>query len=456
MRSVFEIIGPIMVGPSSSHTAGMARIGAEAFRRLPAGEKEIHLTFSKKMEKTYGGHRSDSAALGGALGLTPDSPKLRAAYDLAAEQGISVRIDFFEESAVPENTLRVTFLYENGKHRSLTASSVGGGSIEILALDDKPVRLLPYCDFGETLPDANPLLPLPELLRIAREEQIPLWEQALRYEIQRSGNPRESIRARMESHWQAMKESVIRGQGQNAMLYGLTPGDDGKRLLAFAKEGKSVSGGLLPIATGYALGVLEQNASMGRVVAAPTAGSAGILPGILLAAGEQHPVPEEKQIRSLFTAALFGICMDEKGISFSGSVGGCQGEIGVSSALAAAALASLFTDDGDVIAHAMALSLKNLLGLVCDPIAGPIEVPCIKRNAVGVANACIACDMALSGIRSFIPPEEVMDALLDVEKRMPTELRCAAIGGLACSKTACEYRKRGQCGNEKAEPINEI
>ena len=134
--------------------------------------------------------------------------------------------------------------------------------------------------------------------------------------------------------------------------------------------------------------------------------------------------------------------MAERDVSFSGSVGGCQGEVGVSSAITAAGLASLFTKDPDVIFQAMALCMKNLLGLVCDPIAGPIEIPCIKRNAVGVANAYISADMALAGIKSYIPPDEVIDALIDVEKRLPSELKCATIGGLACTCTAKYIRKR--------------
>ena len=147
-------------------------------------------------------------------------------------------------------------------------------------------------------------------------------------------------------------------------------------------------------------------------------------------------------VDALFVSALAGVVMAEREVSFSGSVGGCQGEVGVSSAITAAGLTSLFTREPEAIFHAMAMSLKNLLGLVCDPIAGPIEVPCIKRNAVGVSNAFTAADMALSGIRSYIPPDEVIDALVDTERRLPQELKCATVGGLACTATACRLRKQ--------------
>lgn len=432
-----------MIGPSSSHTAGMARIGAEAFRRLPPGPEGIRLTFSRRMQATYAGHRSDSAVIGGALGLGPDSPELKEAYRHAESRGVSVSIDFFEEGEVPQNTVRVTFLYHGGGSRSLTAASIGGGSIEILALDGQPVSLSPFCDFGETLPGAAEPPSLEEAAALSAKEALPLWEQALRYEEARSGRSRGSLLSRMVAQLQVMRDSVAAGQGKNAMLYGMTPGDDGAKLLREA--GNSISGGLVPLATAYAIGVMEHNASMGRLVAAPTAGSAGIIPGVLLAASEAHGIPDEKLLHALFTAAFIGVVMDRRGVSFSGSVGGCQGEIGVSSALASAALTSLFTDDAEAITHAMAMSLKNLLGLVCDPVGGPVEVPCIKRNSVGVANAFICSDMALAGIRSFIPPDEVLDALVDVERRMPSELRCAAVGGLACTETACRWRS----GNTK-------
>ena len=157
---------------------------------------------------------------------------------------------------------------------------------------------------------------------------------------------------------------------------------------------------------------------------------------------QEYGFSDEKIEDALFVASLMGVVMENRDVSFSGSVGGCQGEVGVSSAITAAAIASLFTDDPEAITHAMAICLKNLLGLVCDPIAGPIEVPCIKRNAVGVANAFTSADMALAGIRSYIPPDEVIDALVDVEKRLPSELRCATTGGLACTATACRLREK--------------
>lgn len=436
-RSIFEMIGPVMVGPSSSHTAGMARIGAEAAARLPAGAVKIRLTFSRRMEKTYTGHRSDAACIGGALGLGTASPQLKNARELAEERGIGVSVDFFEEGEVPQNTVRVEFTYADGSIRSLTGISVGGGSIAIHAIDGKPCSAAPYSEYGDTLSSAEPIRSLREL------DGVPgtYAEIAVAYEMRRSGRTEEEIRSRMGNMLSVMRESVRNGLHKNEMLYGLTSGEDGKRLSGAAKGGRLPAGGVQAEAAAMALAVMEQNASMGRLVASPTGGSAGILPGVLLAMAEKYDLEDRKLTDALFTAALFGVIMDERGISFSGSVGGCQGEIGVSAAMAAAAEASLFTEDRTVIGNAFALTLKNLLGLVCDPIAGPIEVPCIKRNAMGCAAAMMMCDLALVGIESYIPADEVMDALLDVEQRIPAELKCAAVGGLACTETACRLRK---------------
>ena len=433
LKSVFEMIGPVMVGPSSSHTAGMARIGAESCRYLPAGAEKIRITFSRKMKKTFRGHRSDCAVIGGALGLSADSAELKDAYRLAEEKGIETYVGFFEEGEVPENTARVTFVYADGSERSLTAQSVGGGSIRILQLDGADTRLQPFSEYGETVEGAQRITEIKSLLTDPRS----FAEIAREYEGRRSGRPTEEIDGRMRQMLAVMKESVQAGLAGNSLLYGLTSGEDGRKLLDYG-------GGLCGVqdrAAAYAIAVLEQNASMGRLVAAPTGGSAGIIPGVLLAAAEEKQIPEDRLTDALFTAALFGIVLEERGVSFSGSVGGCQGEIGVSAALASAAEASLFTENKKTVANAFALTLKNMLGLVCDPVAGPIEVPCIKRNAMGVAAAMMMCDLALAGAESYIPADEVMDALKDAEERLPAELKCACIGGLACTETARRLRK---------------
>ncbi len=439
MTSIFEIIGPVMVGPSSSHTAGMARIGTAAHQIFGTIPEKIHLTFSYGMKKTYEGHKSHAAVIGGVLGMGEASPRLKHAIKEAVSCGIEINIDFFDES-VPPNTVLVE-MEKGDVKKSVLGVSVGGGSIEILQIDGKNSDFSPRLSYGKTVSEEFCISRIDEAVSLCREKGISLTELSLEYESRRSGVSPDKIRAGFSEQLAVMKESVEKGIcGNNQMLFNLTGGNDGRKMSDFAS--KSVSGGLIPIACAKALSVMEHNGSMGRIVAAPTAGSAGIVPGCLLTVCEHYGFSDEKAVDALLCAALFGVIMSHRGVSFSGSVGGCQGEVGVSSAICSAALASLFSDDSAACTQAFAMCMKNLLGLICDPIGGPIEVPCIKRNAVGVANAFISCDMALAGIHSFIPPDEVIDALIDVQKRMPKELRCTVCGGLACTKTATDFRNK--------------
>lgn len=509
--SVFEIIGPVMVGPSSSHTAGMARIGAMAYRIVAEQAAAIHLDLSPKLRTTYTGHRTDAALIGGAMGFRESSPEIRNSIQIAHDRGIQTWVDFLPEGKYPQNTARITVKTTSGVSYSVTGTSVGGGSIVISEVDSVSIRLqadayhvvvwseqplesqtLPACEnvqsglsekglqvtvltfihdpgaanvqalqnlagvrkvsavapvleYGVSLPGGKVYYSCEEACADAMEQKITLAEIAIRYEMARAGFDREAVVSRMYMHLEQMRKSVKQGQQKNELLYGLASGKDAAMLMKTVSAGKTISGGIVPTATAMALGVMEYNASMGCIVAAPTAGSSGIVPGSMIAVQEVFGFSDDQLVDALFVSALMGIIMAERDVSFSGSVGGCQGEVGVSSAITAAGLASLFSDDPNIIVHAMALCLKNLLGLVCDPIAGPIEIPCIKRNAVGVANAFISADMAVAGIKSFIPPDEVIDALVDVERRLPPELKCATIGGLACTCTAkCVREKLAQ------------
>ena len=505
--SVFEIIGPIMIGPSSSHTAGMARIGMMAHRIINESPAAIHLDLSPKLRTTYRGHRTDAALFGGTIGFRESEEEIRNAIGIAHERGIQTSVDFLPEGKYPQNTARISVTTWDGKTFSVLGTSVGGGSIVVSEVDQVPVQLQPdayhlvvwskealepgyfpdilstqsgnsphgmvtcltflkqpssekvdalrkmqgiikvslvhpVLEYGVSRPGHKIYASCKEACAEAQEKGISLAELSIQYEMDRSGFPREVIIERMRQQLHQMKISVNQGQQHNHLLYGLASGEDAHMLAQAVLAGKTISGGIVPEAVSMALGVMEYNAAMGCIVAAPTAGSSGIVPGCMVAVQKHHKITDEHLIDALFVSAFMGVIMAEREVSFSGSVGGCQGEVGVSSAITAAGLASLFTEDPDVIFHAMALCMKNLLGLVCDPIAGPIEIPCIKRNAVGVANAYISADMALAGIKSYIPPDEVVDALIDVEKRLPSELKCATIGGLACTCTAKCIRKQ--------------
>ena len=184
-----------------------------------------------------------------------------------------------------------------------------------------------------------------------------------------------------------------------------------------------------------ALATMETNGCMGCVAAAPTAGSCGVMPGSLVTLAEVQNANQEKIFEALLAGAMVGVLIAMRA-PVSGAIGGCQSEIGVASAMTAAGLVQLVGGSPKQVAHAAALALKNMLGLICDPVAGPVEIPCIKRNAIGVANAFAAADMALAGIDSIIPPDEVLDALINVQNLLPVELKGTLKGGLACTSTA--------------------
>jgi len=441
--SLFEIIGPIMVGPSSSHTAGMVRIGYLAHKYCPIAPVSIQLTLSYGMRQTYQGHRSDSALVGGVLGLGADSPDIKNALEIAKNRGISVMVDFFGETETEPNTVEIILTDRNGNRQSLRAVSIGGGNVKVIQINGENVSVDPVWEHGATVSEELVFDRYDSAVDYCRAHNLTLSELAVLYETKRSGFSEEATRGLMKKQIAVMKQSVSAGiAGNNPMLYNLTGGNDGKRLYDAVCAGNTVSGGPVMKAVTKAIGVMEHNASMGCIVAAPTAGSAGIVPGCLLTLQEEKGFDEDTLIDALFVSAFTGVIMAHRDVSFSGSVGGCQGEIGVSSAIAVAGITSLFTKDPAVVFEAAAMCMKNLLGLVCDPIGGPIEVPCIKRNAVGVANAFVSADMALAGITSYIPPDEVVDALIDVQKRMPVELRCTVTGGLACTQTAKCLRHR--------------
>ena len=214
---------------------------------------------------------------------------------------------------------------------------------------------------------------------------------------------------------------------------GLT-GGDAYRMRTAVEQGKNLTGPLLGGALYRALAVSELNASMGRIVAAPTAGSCGIVPAAVLTMQEQYQLTEEECVMSLFTASAVGMVIANNA-SLAGAQGGCQAECGSASAMAAAAIVELAGGTPDMIKSAVATALKNILGLVCDPVAGLVEIPCIKRNASGVAGAFVAAELALAGIRSAIPADEVIWTMKKVGDVMPTALKETAEGGLAATPT---------------------
>ncbi|MEK5444359.1 L-serine ammonia-lyase, iron-sulfur-dependent, subunit alpha [Fredinandcohnia sp. FSL W7-1320] len=272
-----------------------------------------------------------------------------------------------------------------------------------------------------------------ELVTLAEQHQVKIAEIMIRQEIEVTGLTREEIIAKMENNLTVMEQALERGlQGVKSQT-GLT-GGDAVLLQKYIKSGRALSGHILLDAVSKAVATNEVNAAMGVICATPTAGSAGVVPGTLFAVKEQLNPSRQEMIEFLFTAAAFGFVVANNA-TVSGAAGGCQAEVGSAAGMAAASIVEMAGGTPQQAAEAMAITLKNMLGLVCDPVAGLVEVPCVKRNAMGASNAITAADMALAGITSRIPCDEVIGAMYAIGKSMPSSLRETAEGGLAATPT---------------------
>lgn len=258
-------------------------------------------------------------------------------------------------------------------------------------------------------------------------------------EIELSGRSRSEIIQLMTKNLEVMKASVQKGLSPDTSRSGLT-GGDAKKLDDYIKKGKTLSDLTILSAARNAIAVNEHNAKMGLVCATPTAGSAGCLPAVLTTAIDKLGLTEIEQLQFLFTAGAFGLVIANNA-SISGAEGGCQAEVGSASAMAAAALTMAAGGTAQEASQAICFVIKNMLGLICDPVAGLVEVPCVKRNAMGASFAFVAADMALAGITSKIPVDEVIDAMYQVGSSLPTAFRETAEGGLAATPTGRHLAK---------------
>lgn len=248
------------------------------------------------------------------------------------------------------------------------------------------------------------------------------------------GISKEAIYLEMEKKLLVMQEAVSCGCASDTRSPSGLSGGAARKMKQAVEQNKTLCGKVMGGILVKALAIAEVNACMGRIVAAPTAGSCGIVPAVLLTLMEERDIPQEKAVMSLFTAAGIGMVIAEKA-GVSGAEGGCQAECGSASAMAAAAAVEMAGGTPIMAAHACAIAMKNMLGLVCDPVAGLVEVPCIKRNAGGAANAIASAELALAGIESMIPPDEVISAMRSIGAAMPPELKETARGGLAATPT---------------------
>ncbi|NMA90184.1 MAG: L-serine ammonia-lyase, iron-sulfur-dependent, subunit alpha, partial [Amphibacillus sp.] len=290
---------------------------------------------------------------------------------------------------------------------------------------------------------------LEELICEATKEQTTIASLMINLEVKQTGLTEKQVVEKMKEQFKIMKESVRKGTLESVQSRTGLTGGDGHRLFEYANKHQSFveSGTLLTAAN--ALAVSEVNAAMGRIVATPTAGSAGILPAVMVQALDSGRFTYDQIIHSMFTASALGLVIANKA-SISGAAGGCQAEIGSATAMAAGALVELAGGTPTQVGHAVGIALKNSLGLVCDPVAGLVEIPCIYRNGLHAITAQAAADMALAGVRSIIPPDEVIQVMHEVGQEMPESLRETGIGGLAGTPTGQKLKEKvlGQSSKE--------
>jgi len=281
-----------------------------------------------------------------------------------------------------------------------------------------------------------------EIIDYAVAQNTTFAEMMIHEEMELKGISRDEVRALMKQNLDVMREALEKGLSGDGVksVTGYT-GHDAVKLDRYNEDYHALSGHDMLEALKGAISTNEVNAAMGIICATPTAGSSGTIPGILFKLEKTHGLTEAQMIDFLFAAALCGKIIANNA-SVAGAIGGCQAEVGSASAIAAAAAVEIFGGTPEESGHAMALAISNLLGLVCDPVAGLVEIPCVMRNAIGSGNGLISADLALAGIKSRIPVDEVIEAMDRVGRNLPASLRETGLGGLAGTPTGEAIKKK--------------
>tara|TARA_R110002096_G_scaffold5514_8_gene25812 strand:- start:3072 stop:4646 length:1575 start_codon:yes stop_codon:yes gene_type:complete len=504
--SIFnDVVGPVMRGPSSSHSAASVRIGCMA-RDLCGGNPDrvlVEFDTMGSLATTHESQGSDMGLFGGLLGWPADDERLPESGQALQAAGIELEIRIAELHDPHPNTYRLTLWKDDVEHR-LIALSTGGGMIEVIEIDGTKVQL--FGDYevtvlevdgdgtevrkqlldsvdeihitgtnptmvivnAQTFVDEATLTSLPSVRRVRRMGAVlPVRSsKALRVpflhasEMLTSGDAKtrklsdfaldyETARGGIDEAAVLEQMRKIHGIIKNGIQIGLAGTEYADRILPrqshrFAemlKQGKLHDGGILNTAILYVSALMEVKSSMGVIVAAPTAGSCATFPATCVAAAEAQDATEEQTLRAMLAAGLIGVFVTTRS-SFAAEVGGCQAETGAGAAMAAAALVELLGGNAEQALGAASHALQNVLGLVCDPVANRVEAPCLGRNIAGAANAIASANIALSGYLHLIPLDEVLDAHRQISENMARELRCTALGGLSITKTSKEIEAR--------------
>ena len=451
--SIFnDVLGPVMRGPSSSHTAGSHRIG-RILRDL-VGATPDHARFEfhpgGSLATTYQTQGSDIGLAAGLLDIEMTDSRMPDSLKLAKESGLELEFVITEYPATHPNTYRCRITLGE-QVVTATALSTGGGMMVFTEINGRQVQYL-----GDHLLEVesmgvkriiNPVMPveswsgkpLPftnaaELLRFKDLSVRSAAELAREYESARSGIPANHLDAMMLDLIRIWREAIATGlRGTtyaNRLIGSQSPGFEAAR-----KSNKLIEAGPLNRMIQYSTAIMETKSSMGVVIAAPTAGAAGGLPGCLIGMADHAGMGDDDLLKGFWSAGLVGlfIAMDA---TFAAEVAGCQAETGAGASMGAAGLVEMMGGNAWQALGAASMALQNVLGLICDPVANRVEIPCLGRNAQATANAVTSANMALGGIDPVIPLNEAIKTMLEVGKAMPHTLRCTALGGLSVTPTA--------------------
>ena len=524
-----DVIGPIMVGPSSSHTAGALRIAYMARRLCLAEPKTVEFRLLGSFAHTLTGHGTDKALVAGMLGLAADDLRIRDSFDLAREAGLAFSFVTLPDAEYDHpNTIDVRIVDAAGNAMDVRGESIGGGAAVIRKIDDIDVRITGesasivvrqrdekgvLAHIAQSISDEGVNIATTRMYRerkgdtaytvletdqaVGAEAKAAIEDHPAIYDVRIiPGDARADVErvavpdvaaalqrfaeldfgngaallAYCEEHGATLSEAFLAreaalaaslGYADGAAAYlrealavmrcaarrpidealpsmGGLIGGEARKLADLHERGGELCDDQLSCAIAYAMAVLETNASMGRIVAAPTAGSAGVLPGVLLALQRTRGYGDDDLAHGLAAAAAIGYLIT-RNATVSGAEGGCQAEVGSAAAMAAAASVELMGGTPAQCFAAASNALTNMMGLVCDPIAGLVEEPCQKRNAAGAAVALVSAQIALAGIGNLVDFDQTVEAMRKVGRSLPFELRESALGGIAAAPTACAY-----------------
>lgn len=513
--SIFnDVIGPVMTGPSSSHTAGPTRIGKLAYQ-FAADElvkADIYFETKGSFAMTYKGQRSDKGLAGGLLGWEPEDTRMVNALAEAEDRGLHITFSITDFDAVHPNTVKLELTDVNNIKTYITAISVGGGMVEITEFNGYDIsicgdfyELIILCDFAEanyvdnileilkynniepqyvkvseksqkTLINIKlsvklsceilekirelisveyvklitPVLPIlsrkdcsvpfnsgDEILKFAKSENKDLFQAAVHYECTRGNISEEEVMDKMRHILKIMKGSIEEGMAQSAKMPYIMQ-HQAHLVKKAHNEGRLIDLGILNKIIYSSMACMETSSSMGIIAAAPTAGSCGVIPGTLISICEEMGLKDDDCVKALLCSGLIGALIASHA-TFSAETCGCQAECGSASCMAAAGIVYLAGGTIEQSITAASLALQNVLGLVCDPVAGLAEIPCMTRNIMAASNAVSCANMALAGVQEVIPLDEVIDSMYSVGKMLPRELRCTCLGGLADTKTGRRF-----------------